>query len=96
MTTSPPQVSGPHRETVEIAVAGGEVEAGQIIIAPVTKPLRDVEFTVSVLEGPDGVVLPEAAVTLSVILWAISGRRVLLTNGGIPMVSTSTFTKWRA
>lgn len=62
-----PLEAGTHRETVEIAVAGGEVEAGQIIIAPVTKPLRDVEFAVSVLEGPDGIELPKSAVTLSVM-----------------------------
>lgn len=62
-----PLGEGPHRDTVEIAVAGGEVEAAQIIIAPVTKPLRDVQFAVSVLKGPAGIVLPESAVTLSVM-----------------------------
>lgn len=56
-----------NKETVEFAVAGGEVEAGQIIIVPVTKPLRNVEFAVSVLKGPDGIVLPQSAVTLSVM-----------------------------
>ncbi|HJN15326.1 MAG TPA: DUF6067 family protein, partial [Armatimonadota bacterium] len=42
---------------VEIAVAGGEVEAGQIIIAPLSKGLRDVEFGVSQLAGPRGATL---------------------------------------
>lgn len=67
-----PLTDGPHRETVKFAVAGGEVEAGQIVIAAGTEPLRDVEFSVSELKGPDGVVLPESAVTLSVMGYVLT------------------------
>ncbi|MCH8273339.1 MAG: DUF4091 domain-containing protein [Armatimonadetes bacterium] len=62
-----PLGDGPHRETLEFAVAGGEVKAGQIVIKPGTEPLRDVEFSVSALKGPDGSVLSGSAVTLSVM-----------------------------
>jgi len=54
-----------YRESVKIAVAGGETEAGQVIIVPGTKALHDVEFAVSELEDPDGTVLPESAVTIA-------------------------------
>ena len=59
--------AGPHRDTVEIAVAGGEVEAGQIIVVPVTRDLDGVEFSVSALTNADGLALAESAVTLSVV-----------------------------
>ena len=52
---------------VEIAVAGGEVEAGQIIIAPQKGALRNVEFQISDLKEPGGVTLPTSSVTLSVM-----------------------------
>jgi len=60
-----PLTEGPYRETVEIAVAGGEVEAGQIIIVPVTRDLKRVEFSVSALKNPDGLALADSAVALS-------------------------------
>lgn len=62
-----PLGAGPHRDIVEIAVAGGEIEAGQIIIVPVAHPLRNVEFEVSALKGPGGAVLPDSAVSIAVM-----------------------------
>jgi len=52
---------------VEIAVAGGEVEAGQIIIAPVKGALRNVEFRISDLKNHGGVTLPSSSVSLAVM-----------------------------
>ena len=62
----PPAV-GPHSNTVEIAVAGGEVEAGQIIVVPVSRDIEGVEFSVSLLTNAEGLALAESAVTLSVM-----------------------------
>lgn len=67
-----PLGDGPHRETLEFAVAGGEVEAGQIVIVAGTETLSDVEFSVSALIGPDGTALPESAVTLSVMGYVLT------------------------
>jgi hypothetical protein len=53
--------------TVKFAVAGGEVEAGQIIIEPGASELQGVEFSMSELKGPSGIVLPESEVTLTVM-----------------------------
>lgn len=52
---------------VEIAVAGGEVEAGQIIIAPKKQALRNVEFQISDLKQPGGATLPTSSVSLAVM-----------------------------
>ncbi len=62
-----PLAAGPHRDTVEIAVAGGEVEAGQLIVVPTNRVLEGVEFSVSGLTNADGLALAESAVTLSVM-----------------------------
>jgi hypothetical protein len=53
-------------EPVEISVAGGETEAGQIIVAPINARLKDVTFDVSDFEGPDGATL-EGAVSVHVV-----------------------------
>jgi len=54
-------------EALEIAVAGGETEAGQIIIAPINQGLRDVTFSVSDFVGPNGATLAQGSVSLDVV-----------------------------
>jgi hypothetical protein len=61
-----------YRESVKIAVAGGETEAGQVIIVPGTKALHDVEFAMSELEGPGDAVLPESTVTVAVMGYVLT------------------------
>lgn len=39
-----PLAEGPYRKTIEIAVAGGEIEGGQIVIVPLTRELLGVEY----------------------------------------------------
>lgn len=50
---------------VEIAVAGGEIESAQVIIAPLSRSLEGVQFALSPLTGPGGAILPLEAVTLA-------------------------------
>lgn len=52
---------------VDIALARGEVEAGQVIIAPLDRNLEGVRVSVSPLVSPEGRVLPDSAVDLAVM-----------------------------
>jgi hypothetical protein len=50
---------------VEIALAGGETESAQVIIAPLTQALVGVRFEVSALTGPSGAELRKDAISLA-------------------------------
>jgi hypothetical protein len=50
---------------VEIALAAGETESAQVIIAPLAHSLTGMRFEVSGLSGPDGAELNSGAVTLA-------------------------------
>ena len=54
-------------EPLEIALARGETEAGQLIIAPLTRELLGVTFEVSELRGPEGELFPADAIELEVM-----------------------------
>lgn len=59
--------SGRPGSPVDIALARGEVEAGQVIIAPLDRKLERVRASVSSLVSPEGSVLPDSAVDLAVV-----------------------------
>lgn len=52
-------------QPLRIAAARGEVEGGQVIVAPLSLKLRDVTFTISDLVGPGGRRLPPESVELA-------------------------------
>ena len=54
-------------EPLEIALARGEREAAQLIVAPIDQDLLGVNFEVSELVGPGGEVFPETDVDLQVM-----------------------------
>lgn len=60
-------IAGRPGSPVDIALARGEAEAGQVIIAPLDRSLEHVRVRLTPLVSPEGMVLPDSAVELAVV-----------------------------